>query len=482
MAPEIQYVDFAQWQRDRLSGGLLEEQLGYWRKVLAGDPPSIDLPADRPRPVEQSHRGAWESRALSPDIAAGVRQMAGRASATPFMIFLAAFNALLSRYTGHEDILIGSPIAGRSAPFAESLLGCFLNMLVMRTDLSGNPNFETLIARVRESALGAYAHADIPFELLVADLRPHRDLSRSPFFQVSLALQSAPKSAEMSDDVVDGRELGIAVRPDVVRRREQRIVHGNRGIQRRPLRRRNHRAVARPLRNAARLRPWRTPKRRSARCRCCPPKKSGMLLREWNDTAATGELRRMSHRARRGAGEGYARCPRGFRPRDCSWNYSQLNRRANQLAHFLREPGAGPETLVGLSLERSADMVVALLGILKAGAAYVPLDPSFPKERLAFMLRDAGVSVLVTETELAHLGAECSRVVRLDAEWPEIARQPDTNPAPAVGGEALAYVMYTSGSTGHSEGRAGSTARAGQFPRGHARQAGVQRAATSSRR
>ena len=447
----IQYVDFAAWQRDRLQGSLMEGQLTYWRDQLSGELPVIDLPLDRPRPAEQTHRGAWESRQLSGGISGSVNEIARSQSVTPFMVFLAGFNALLHRYTGQDDILVGSPITGRTNQQLEGLVGCFLNMLVLRTDLSGKPSFNQLLTRIREVALGAYSHAEVPFEKLVEDLHPRRDPSRSPLFQVAISFQNAPKAVEVTSDVSFTASGGTLfdltifvteIQNQFVLTAEYNIDLFDRATIARLL------AHFETLLTAAMAQPDRA----IAMLPMLSEQERDQVLRGWNDTAVPVDATATVHELVEAQA---ARTPDAVAVQceDHRLTYAELDARANQVAHYLRRQGVGPETRVGIAVERSVDMLVGLIGIHKSGAAYVPLDPSYPAERLAYMIKDGGVSLLVTqETLVDELPSGDARVVCLDRDWPAIANEPVTTPSRTVSGDHLAYVIYTSGSTGLPKG------------------------------
>ena len=447
----VQYVDFAYWQRERLQGSALEDQLVYWRERLAGTPAVLDLPTDHPRPAEQTHRGSWQWRQLPEPIGASVRSMSIRAGVTPFMIFLAGFDALLHRYTGQDDILIGTPIAGRPNRLLEGLVGCFVNMLVLREDLSGNPSFSDLLGRVRETALGAYSHAEVPFEKLVADLHPQRDMSRSPLFQVAIAYQSSPKAVETPNDVSmtasGGTLFDLTLFIEEINGLYTVTAEYNVDLFEQP-------TIARMLGHFETLMgaALQTPDRPIGTLPMLTPTEPSQLLPSWRGAAAALEDNARIHDL---VARQAARTPQAVAVR-CqgeSCTYADLNARANQLARYLRTLGVGTETLVGLSVERSIDMVVGLLGILKAGGAYVPLDPSYPADRLSFMLEDAGISVLVTQASLLDsIPQGAGTIVCLDRDWPQIAREKGSDVEPYGGGAGLAYVIYTSGSTGRPKG------------------------------
>jgi amino acid adenylation domain-containing protein len=447
----VQYVDFAHWQRERLQGSALEDQLVYWRDQLAGSPAVLDLPTDRPRPAEQTHRGSWQSRVLPETLGTAVRAISVKAGVTPFMVFLAAFETLLHRYTGQDDILIGTPIAGRNNRLLEGLVGCFVNMLVLRQDVSRNPSFSELLARVRETALGAYSHADVPFEKLVADLHPQRDMSRSPFFQVAIAYQSSPKAVETPDDVSmtasGGTLFDLTLFVEDISGRFSVTAEYNVDLFEKP-------TIERMLGHfetlmAAALD---APDRPIGVLPMLTATEPSQLLPEWSgavvDLQAGVRIHELVERQAAATPDAVA-----IRCKADSCTYGELNEKANQLAHHLRARGVGPDTLVGLSVERSVEMVVGLLGVLKAGGAYVPLDPSYPADRLEFMLEDAGVAILLTQERLIDaIPAGERALICLDRDWPQIAQESESNPPPLGSDLNLAYVIYTSGSTGRPKG------------------------------
>jgi amino acid adenylation domain-containing protein len=455
----IQYADFAGWQREWLKGDVLDAQLSYWKKQL-NEIPTLNLPTDQPRPARQSFHGARVPIALPQSLMAAINEMSSEVRVTPFMILLAVFQVLLYRYSGQEDVVVGSPIANRNRAETESLIGFFVNTLVLRGDLSGNPSFKGLLSRVRDVCLEAYAHQDLPFEKLVEELRPERDLSRNPLFQVIFAFQNTPRALpQVSGISVEPVEIQTVTSPfDLslyLRERDGKFIGGfefstdlfDRSTIERMVghfQRLLEAIVADPERHISDLPLLMEAERHQ-------------LLIEWNNTAADYPKDLCIHELFEAQVE---RTPDAVAIvfEHESLTYQELNRRANQLAHYLISLGVGPEKLVGLCIERSLEMVVGLLGILKAGGAYVPLDPAYPRERLAFMFNDSQISVLLTQEKLQtnHLKAislqESFKAVWLERDWKKIARHSDENPTIEIAAENLAYVIYTSGSTGQPKG------------------------------
>jgi amino acid adenylation domain-containing protein len=451
----VQYADYARWQRDWLRGEPLEKQLAYWKERLAGVPTALELPTDRPRPPVQTVRGATERVLIPMDLLPRVKDLCQRTGCTPFMALLAAFQAVLARYSGQEDFCIGTPIAGRRRPELEGLIGFFVNTLVLRTDLGGDPSFHELLGRVREACLGAYAHQDLPFEMLVEAFQPQRDLSRTPLFQVLFALQNTPvPSVELPDlsfrpiEAESGTakfDLGFFLaetEQGLAGSLEYNTDLFDASTARRLLGHFQHlleAAVTDPARHLSELPLLTQPERQQ-------------ILGEWNSSETVFPEVQTVHRLFEIQAE---RTPEamaiGFEGEVLT--YRELNAKANRLAHSLRDFGVGPEVLVGICVERSVDMVVAVLAVLKAGGAYVPLDPAYPAERLAFMLSDAGAPlVLTTESLVARLSGQRARPICLDTDALAIAQQSEANPFPMAGAEHLAYVIYTSGSTGRPKG------------------------------
>jgi amino acid adenylation domain-containing protein len=450
----IQYADFAAWQR-REQEALFAAPLAYWRRQLAGLPPVLELPADHPRPPSPSHRGAVLRRRFPADLSRQVAACAERRSATPFMVLLAALFALLRRYTGQDDLAVGSPIANRNQVETEGLIGFFVNTLVLRVSLAGDPVFGDFLEQVRAVALDAYAHQDLPFERLVEELQPERSLNASPLFQVVFMLQNAARHglelpglaiSEVEVDtgtakfdwtlaVHDGGE-GLAARLEYATDLFAEATAG-RALE--------HYLVL--LEGALT-----DERRRLSDLPLLTPPEQRQALVEWRGGSRQHPPRLCLHEvfAARAAA-----CPQATA---LSWEgerttYEELEHRANQLAHRLRALGVGPEARVGLLLDRTPDLVVAILGVLKAGGAYVPLDPAYPPERLAYILEDAGVQVLVGEAgRVAALDRLPRAVIRLDAERARLAAE---SPSPLPSGVQpghLAYVIYTSGSTGRPKG------------------------------
>jgi len=430
----IQYADFAVWQRKELAG---ETQLAWWRERLAGELPVLELPLDRPRPPVQTFRGAKLPVTLP---AEGLRSFARGQGATLFMTLLSGFLTLLHRYTRQTDLVVGTPVAGRNRSEIEGLIGLFLNNLPLRADLAGDPTFTELLARVRETTVGAYAHQDLPFEKLVEELKPRRDLARSPIFQVMLSLETAlPEKESAGDLTVTPLEADIGAS-----RYEWTFFLTDRGDSVGGTLEYNtdlfdEATVRRMVGHWTRLLED-DPGKPISRLRLLSAEEEEQLLVDWNRTERGFDLSRPVH-ALIASSEAPAVTFEGE-----TLSYTQLDRRANHLAWRLRELGVGPEVPVGIYLDRSLDLPVALLAVWKAGGAYVPLDPAYPRERLAFMLEDSGAPVVLTEMSLLPTVPGAARSICIEAG--ERAEDPGVPSHP----ESLAYILYTSGSTGRPKG------------------------------
>jgi amino acid adenylation domain-containing protein len=448
----VQYADFAVWQRRWLDGAVEADLLAYWLERLRGVPTVLELPTDRPRPAVQAHRGGSRSERVPAAVTAALTALGRREGTTLFMTLLAAFQVLLGRSSGQGDFALGSPIANRNRLEIEPLIGFFVNTLVLRADLGGEPDVRALLARVRESSLGAYRHQDLPFERLVEALDSGRDLSRTPLFQVMFVLQNAPEvPVELPGvdvvpyDLDSGASqfdltLGVTARDGEL---ELSLVYAADlfdGVTAQRL-----------------LAHWQTLLAHLSEDLCRPASVLPLLgaaerhqvEREWNDREAGDgpELSlhaRFSRQAARQGARMAVTCG------TAGLTYGELEARANRLAHHLVALGVGPESRVGLLLPRSLDLVTAILGVLKAGGAYVPMDPDYPQERLDFLRRDASLALVLSTAGLAD--GLTGPVVRLDADGAAIERRPATAPQVAVDGGNTAYVIYTSGSTGLPKG------------------------------
>ena len=450
--PPIQYADYTIWQREWLQGPELERQLAYWREQLSGSLPVLQLPADHPRSAVLSSRGAHHPVRLSRGLANKLTAISRQERATLFMALLAAFQTLLSRYTEQEDILVACPIAGRSQVELENLIGFFVNTLVLRTDLKGDPTFRELLRRVRAVTLGAYAHQDLPFEKLVEELHPERSLNYAPLCQAVFVLQNTPRA------VLDLHGL-TAVPFELTHQTAKFDV--SLSLSEDPDGLGGDFTYSTDLFEASTIARMAThfeillegisadPDRRLSELPLLSARERRQLLVEWNDTTREyprddSVPRLFEAQVDRTPSATAVACGRE------EISFGALNARANQLARYLRGRGVGAEVPVGVCAERSIDMVVALLGILKAGGAYVPLDPNDPPERVGFMLADATVRLVVTETRAAERLPVADRVERfcLDREREALARESTANLESGATAGNLAYVMYTSGSTG----------------------------------
>jgi amino acid adenylation domain-containing protein len=452
----IQYADFALWQREWLQGAVLEEQFQYWKRQLGGQLPVLELPADYPRPALQTYNGQILQFTLAPALTHSLKALGQTEGATLFMTLLAAFKVLLYRYTGQEDLTVGSPIANRHRQEIEPLIGFFVNTLAMRTDLSGNPTFRELLERVRETALGAYAHQDLPFEYLVEQLQPDRNLSHSPLVQVVFVLQNTPEQKiEMPgltvtplQGEVETAKFDLTLYIDDAGSELVGTFEYNTDLFNRSTIKRMAGHFQTLLSSIVA-----NPTERINALSLLTEAERHQLLFDWNDTRTSYPLELCAHQLFEAQVE---RSPDAvaLRFEDEQLSYRELNARANQVANYLEALGVGTGDITGIFMERSVEMIVGLLGLLKAGAACLPLDPSYPKERLAFMLKDAEASVVLSEQRLAENLADASaRVICLDADWDAIAQRSDENrQRRAITPENWIYVIYTSGSTGKPKG------------------------------
>ncbi|MEM7350388.1 MAG: amino acid adenylation domain-containing protein [Acidobacteriota bacterium] len=452
----IQYADFAVWQREQLAGERLDAELGYWRQKLAGAPEVLELPTDRPRSTQLTSRSGRHRAMLPASLVRRLKALAQSTSTTPYMTLLAVLGALLSRSTGQRDLIVGSPIANRGPIETEKLIGFFVNTLALRLDLTSDPSFIELLERVRSAALGAYAHQQLPFEKLVEQLSDGRDLSHAPLVQVVLALQNAPiRMPQLPGIEVEIEELTPATAKfdltvslvETNGRLEGFWEYDRDLFDATTIRRLAEQfenlaasAVASPQQRLNAM-SWLTANERQA-------------LREWNDTASRYPREAPIHRLFE---TWAASTPEAIAVvcGDQQLSYRELDRQANRLGHHFRACGVGPEVCVGLCVERSIEMVVSILGILKAGGIYVPLDPDYPPERLAFMLEDVQASVVVIAGKLAGrltLPQTTPSLRVVDLEAGTLGRYGTDRPDVEVAPENLAYVMFTSGSTGRPKG------------------------------
>jgi amino acid adenylation domain-containing protein len=452
----IQFADFAQWQRQWLTGDVLQKQVDYWKQELATAPPLLELPTDRPRPSMQTFNGDTTSFYLDRELTQRLKLVSQGAGATLFMTLLAAFATLLSRYSRQEDIVIGSPIANRNHSGIESLIGFFVNTLVLHTKLDGDPTFSELLDRVKETTLGAYEHQDLPFEKLVEELQPARSLSYTPLFQVMFVLQNAPLSKlELPDLTISPFKLAqVTARFDLTLQMEETAA----GLTGELIYNRDLFDATTIDRMATHLQILlagivANPHQQVAKLPLISTAEQQQLLVDWNDTQAEYPQDQCIHQLFEAQVE---RTPDAIAVQfeDAKLTYRELNDRSNQLAGYLQKLGVKPEVLVGICVERSLEMIVGLLGILKAGGAYVPLDPVYPQDRLSFMLSDSQVAVLLTQEKLLPiLPTNNLPTIRLDADWEDIVES-NSNPhhSQLPTPNSLAYVIYTSGSTGKPKG------------------------------
>ncbi|HEU4507795.1 MAG TPA: amino acid adenylation domain-containing protein [Pyrinomonadaceae bacterium] len=447
----IQYADYAVWQREWLQGEVLDQQLAYWRQQLGGELPVLQLPTDKPRPAAPSHHGRIVDLTLSAQLTAELKKLSNAEGVTLYMMLLTAFNILLWRYSGQRDLVVGTPIAGRNQLATEGLIGFFVNTLVLRTEIRLEESFRALLSRVREKTLEAYMHQDVPFEKLVEELQPERRMSATPLFQVMFLLQNAPMEAlelpgltlnnfdvETRNAMFDlslsafesGEQLSLSFEYDTDLFDESTIVRMGEHFQRLL-----ERIVDQPEKQVSDL-------------SLLSAAEVHKLLREWNDTSAEFPRDLCIHRWFEAQ---VLQTPENVAviAGDDALTYAELNRRANQLAHYLKQFGVGPEARVAILMERSLEMIVSVLAVLKAGGAYVPLDPQHPEGRTNWMLSDSQATALLTKQGFAgNLPPVEARVICVDTEAATIAQQEEINPEFSMDVENLAYLIYTSGSTG----------------------------------
>lgn len=458
----VQYADFAAWQRTWLKDEILTEQLAFWKKHLGDRLPVLELPSDHTRPSRLSFRGALHFFQFSEQLSEAVQQFKKQESTTVFNVLLAAFKALLFRYTGQEDLLVGVPTANRNRSELRQLIGFFVNTLVLRTQINGDLSFRQLLGRVKNVSLEAFSNQDVPFDRLVEELKPERSLSHTPVFQAMFSFQSLPRRPlEMAGLQVQMVELDpgtakfdLTLDVNETPRGIVGFLEYSTDLFTEPTIQR----ICGHLQNlltAALQNPdqplWSLP--------MLSQTERQQLVVEWNSHTAPYPQNVCLHQLFEAQA---ARTPEAIALVDGErrLTYAELNARANQLAHFLRKLGLGPDLLAGLCLHRSAEMVIGMLGIQKAGGAYVPLDPAYPADRLSYTLQDAKAPVLLTEYRLLHDGpavlpqpsSEKAQVVCLDTDWAKIAIESTENPVTGVQPRNLAYVLYTSGSTGRPKG------------------------------
>ena len=465
--PSASYADFVRWQEDLLGATEGSEMLAYWRQKLQSPLPALQIPTDHARPSFPSFRGGTHEFRIDEATTGALRDLARSEGTTLFSVLLAVFDVLLFRYSGQDDILVGSPTAGRSRQDFEGVVGYFVNPVVLRADLSGDPTFIDVVKRTRETVIAALKHADYPFPLVVQHLNPDRDVSRSPLFQAEfnlVKLRSLGVGEESSSPgtVSSGTSGGLQMETFSLAQQEGQFdltfevvdlggsllanLKYSTDLFEAPTIRRMEGHLQTLLRGIV--------ADKAARVSALPilPEAERQTMAGWNDTGRAYSLDRRLHEL---IEDQAARTPDAVavQAEGGRLTYGELDARANQLGRHLRRLGVGPEILVGIAMERSLEMLVGLLGILKAGGAYVPLDPTYPRDRLSFMMGDARVPVLLTQSHLLPQLPECqARVLPLDTGWAEVAGESAARLDPTGTSENLAYVIYTSGSTGRPKG------------------------------
>ncbi len=454
--PAIQYEDFAFWQRNWLQGEVLDRQVTYWRDQLAGAPPVLELPVARPRPPIQTVNGAIRHFAVSPETTRAVHALAQRANASPFMVLLAVFQTLLGRYAKSDDILVGTPIAGRNRVEIEPLIGFFVNTLVLRTRLTGDPTGLELLTRVRDTTLAAYDHQDLPFEKLVEELHPERNLSHNPLFQVMFIYHNEPggklqmPGLEVEFLSVDSNAAKFDLKMALEEQNGQLfglLSYNTDLFDEATIVQMTDQFTTLLAAFAA------VPEIHISELPLLTPAAQKELVAQWTNTRADYRPVQCLHQLFE---EQVERTPDSVAVifEEGKYTYRRFNERANQVAHYLQTLGVGPDVCVGLYMEKSLDILVALLGILKAGGAYVPLDPLYPPERIRFMMEDIGVRILVTESALAAALPDMADVQTfcVDKDMDRVAGFSTANPPLRVTPQNLIYVLFTSGSTGRPKG------------------------------
>ena len=444
-----QYADFATWQDQSLTPDQLQGELSYWRSKLADAEP-LTVPTDYPRPAAQTFHGAHQSLRLSTGLVERLKKLAAQHNATSYIVFLAAFKALLARYSGQHDVTIGSPVANRGRLEWENIIGTFINIVVLRTDLSDHPTFRQVVERVREVALDAFAHAEVPFERLVQELQPDRDPSRSPLIQVLFNFQSAPvgkiELLGLSwmpfeiDQSASQFDISVTIDPEITRKI---LVAYNTDLY-------NADTIARFLRHYERLLELAVadPDQPIAKFPILSDHERRQLLHDWNETTLAFPHRCVHELFEAQARQNPDSVAVVFEEQQIT--YRDLDCRADQVARRLRTMGVKPEGVVGICVERSPELVIGLLGVLKAGGAYLPIDPAYPLERIGFMIEDSGMAVLLTQEKLLHALPPSSPSVLCLDRLPEITTSDNLDATPQPSN--LAYVIYTSGSTGRPKG------------------------------